>query len=463
MILSVDIGTSSIKGAIISPEGYAFAYHKVHLQPLDPSYPGEGYAGSWKSGFFEIVSILLRKDIAAVVISGNGPTVIPVDREGRIIYEPLMWMGRENITVEGTSSFYLPKVQWFRKNKPELYEKTRYFLTTSSYMTHLLTGENSVVTAHSGFSKYIWSDEELDAYNLDREKFPPLVKMGERIGTVTAMGAKLSGLTMGTPVVGAGVDFMVSLIGTGVIKPGRTCDRAGTSEGINFCSEVAVPDKRLRTLPHAVEGLYNVAGILSSTGSLFEWYRRITGQENYTYYETLSAINNVPAGSGTPMFFPGLKDGGLWEFSNGMVAGLESYQGRNELGRSVMESIGFAVRRAIELFEENSCTIEELRVSGGQGKNVIWNQIKANITGCSIVVPEVEDAELLGGACLASAALGIYDNFTEASDSLVRIKKVFYPEVKECNVYKEAFQQYKIASVEAKKFLGRLGELNINF
>jgi len=439
LILAVDIGTSSIKGAIISPEGYAFAYHKVHLRPEVSRYPGEGYAGSWKSGFIEIVSILQRNDISAVVISGNGPTVIPVGKEGQILYEPLMWMGRENIAVEGSSSFYLPKVQWFRENKPQLYEKTRWFLTTSSYMTRLLTGENSVVTAHSGFSKYIWSDDDLDSYKLDKEKFPPMVKMGDRIGTVSAAGSQLTGLTRGIPVVGAGGDFMVSLIGTGVIKPGRTCDRAGTSEGINFCSEIAVPDKRLRTLPHAVEGLYNVSGILSSTGSLFEWYRRITGQENYTYHETLSAINNVPPGSGTPMFFPGLKDGGLWEFSNGMVVGLEAYQGRNELGRSVMESIGFAVRRAIELFEENSCTIEELRVSGGQGKNVIWNQMKANITGCSVVVPEVEDAELLGGACLASAALGRYSDFMEASDNLVRIKKVFYPEEKECNIYKEAY------------------------
>ncbi len=463
MILAVDIGTSSIKGAIISPEGYAFAYHKVHLQPVDNSYPGEGYAGSWKSGFIEIVSILLRKDISAVVISGNGPTVIPVDKDGRILYEPLMWMGRENIFVEGTSSFYLPKVQWFRENKPSLYDKTKFFLTTSSYMTLLLTGENSVVTAHGGFSKYIWNDNDLNSYDLDSEKFPPLVRMGDQIGTVSTNGARLTGLSKGIPVVGAGVDFMVSLIGTGVIKPGRTCDRAGTSEGINFCSKIAVPDKRLRTLPHAVEGLYNVSGILSSTGSLFEWYRRITGQENYTYHETLSAINNVPSGSGTPMFFPGLKDGGLWEFSNGMVVGLEAYQGRDELGRSVMESIGFAVRRAIELFEENSCSIEELRVSGGQGKNVIWNQIKANITGRPILVPEVEDAELLGGACLAAASLGRYNSFVEASDSLVRVKKIFYPVEKECKIYNEAYQQYKIASEEAKNFLGRLAKLNISF
>ena len=463
MILAVDIGTSSIKGAIISPEGYAFAYHKVHLSPQHDSYPDEGYAGSWKSGFIEIVSILQRKDISAVVISGNGPTIVPIGYNGELLHQPLMWMGKENIPVNDTNSFYLPKVNWYKENKPELYDKTKYFLTTSSYLTWLLTGETSVVTAHDGFNKYIWENGDIKSYGLDRDKFPTLINMGEILGSISSAGASLSGLAKGLPVVAAGVDFMVSLIGTGVIKPGRTCDRAGTSEGINFCSDKIVPDKRLRTLPHAIEGLYNVSGILSSTGSLFEWYRRITGQENYAYLETLSAINKVPAGSGTPMFFPGLKDGGLWEFSDGMAVGLESYQGRNELGRAVMESIGFAVRRAIELFEENSCSVTELRVSGGQGKNVIWNQMKANITGCSILVPEVEDAELLGGACLASASLGRYVDFSEASEKLVRIKKVFYPSEKEYKIYKEAYSQYKIVSEEAKNFLNRLVDLNINF
>ncbi|MDA3812344.1 MAG: FGGY family carbohydrate kinase [Spirochaetaceae bacterium] len=463
MILAVDIGTSSIKGAIISPEGYAFAYHKVHLFPYSEKYPGEGYAGSWKAGFIEIVSILQRNDISAVVISGNGPTIVPIDLNGEILHPPLMWMGKENLPVDNSASFYLPKINWFKKNKPDLYDKTRHFLTTSSYLTWLLTGEILVVSAHKGFNKYIWEKNDIAAYDLDQRKFPPLINMGERIGQVSTKGTALTGLTTGVPVVGAGVDFMVSLIGTGVLKPGRTCDRAGTSEGINFCSDKIVPDARLRTLPHAVEGLYNVSGILSSTGSLFEWFRRITGQENYTYLETLSAINKIPPGRGTPMFFPGLKDGGLWEFSNAVAVGLESYQGRDELGRAVMESIGFAVRKAIELFEENSCLVEELRVSGGQGKNIIWNQMKADITGCSVVVPEVEDAELLGGACLAASSLGRYSNFVEASESLVRIKKVFYPRDEEYKIYKDAYRRYKDVSEETKNFLNSLVKLNINF
>jgi len=463
LILAVDIGTSSIKGAIISPEGYAFAYHKVHLFSEDRRYPGEGYAGSWKSGFIEIASILRRKDISAVVISGNGPTVIPLGKEGDVLHRPLMWMDRDSSPIKGASSFYLPKINWLRESNPSLYERTDVFLTTSSYIIWLLTGEKAVVSAHTGFDPYIWDQGELDMYAMESDRFPPVVPMGGVIGKISSAGSALTGLAEGVPVVGGGVDFMVSLIGTGVIRPGRTCDRAGTSEGINFCSSRPVPDKRLRTLPHAVEGLYNVSGILSSTGSLFEWYRRITGQENYGYGETLAAISSVPAGSGTPMFFPGLKDGGLWEFSNGMAVGLEAYQGRNELGRSVMESIGYAIRRAVELFEENDCHIEELRVSGGQGKNVLWNQIKANITGCSILVPEVEDAELLGGACLASAALGRYESFIEASDELVRIKKTFYPDRKEESIYREEYEKYKVVSEEAKKFLRNMEELKRSF
>ncbi|MBB6482192.1 xylulokinase [Spirochaeta isovalerica] len=463
MILAVDIGTSSIKGAIISPEGYAFAYHKVHLFPEDRNYPGEGYAGSWKSGFIEIASILRRQDISAVVISGNGPTIVPLGKEGEILHTPLMWMGRENSSLEGTHSFYLPKINWLKENCPSVYEATDVFLTTSSYITWLLTGEKAVVSAHDEFDRYIWSGQDIEKYHMKESRFPPIVTMGAVIGKISSAGSSLTGLPAGVPVVGGGVDFMVSLIGTGVVRPGRTCDRAGTSEGINFCSDKPVPDTRLRTLPHAVEGLYNVSGILSSTGSLFEWYRRITGQENYGYAETLSAIKSVAAGSGTPMFFPGLKDGGLWEFSNGMAVGLEAYQGRNELGRAVMESIGYAVRRAVELFEENDCPIGELRVSGGQGKNVIWNQIKADITGCSILVPEVEDAELLGGACLASAALGRFDNFLEASDELVRIKKIFYPDKKEEAVYREEYEKYKAVSEEAKKFLRNIEEMKGSF
>ncbi len=463
MILAVDIGTSSMKGAIVSPEGYAFSFHKVHLARNGNSFPGEGFAGSWKAGFREIVSILSRDDISAVVVSGNGPTIVSIGCNGEILHEPLMWMGKESIAVEGTSSFYLPKVKWLKENKPDIYEKTEYFLTTSSYLTWLLTGERSVVSAHGGFNKYIWDEDDISRFGLDKDKFPDLVTMGTVIGKISRSGARLTGLPVGVPVVGAGVDFMVSLLGTGVVKPGRTCDRAGTSEGINYCSGTIVSDKRLRVLPHAVRGLYHVSGILSSTGSLFEWYRRITGQENYAYLETLSAINKTPPGTGIPMFFPGLRDGGLWEFSCGMAVGLESYQGRDELGRSVMESIGFAVRRTIEIFKENSCLIDELRVSGGQGKNFIWNQMKADITGCAVLVPEVEDAELLGGACLAATALGRFSNFVEASEKLVRIKKEFYPRQKEYSIYTDAYKRYRDVSEEAKSFLKRVESLNINF
>ena len=57
-------------------------------------------------------------------------------------------------------------------------------------------------------------------------------------------------------------------------------------------------------------------------------------------------------------------------------------------------------------FEENGLQIGELRVTGGQARSPLWNQIKADITQRKILVPDVQDSELLGDACIGLYALG---------------------------------------------------------
>ena len=204
-------------------------------------------------------------------------------------------------------------------------------------------------------------------------------------------------------------------------------------------------DSRVRELPHAVEGLVNISAILSSTGSLFEWYRQLTGQEKNNYKETMDGVNAIPADQDHPFFFPSMKGENLWEFSNGMFAGLDPGQGTFELGRSVMEAIGYAVRRSLEIFEELDLPVEEIRGSGGQARSPVWNQMKADITGKTILVPEVEDAELLGCACLANVALGRYSSILDAAESLVKIKHEIYPRSEYHQIYDRKYRRYRRA------------------
>ena len=107
----------------------------------------------------------------------------------------------------------------------------------------------------------------------------------------------------------------MALLGAGAVTPGTVCDRAGTSEGINYCSCSKADYPGLRCLPHIIRGYYNVSAILTSSGRIFEWFRRISGQEKLGYRELLAEIQKAFLSDSDLYFFPSLKKGAVWEFS----------------------------------------------------------------------------------------------------------------------------------------------------
>ncbi len=113
------------------------------------------------------------------------------------------------------------------------------------------------------------------------------------------------------------------------------------------------------------------------------------------------------------------------------------------MGRAVIESIAFGIRRVLTALDENGCVVDELRVTGGQARNVIWNQLKADITGRRVVVPEIEDAELLGGAVCALVEQKEFRGLREASDALVRFRAVYHPRAERVSAYDELYEAYR--------------------
>lgn len=441
-----------MKGGLISDEGFLFSYHRVRFPHDASSGKAPFSADLWLQGFREILEAVGPRRVSAVALSGNGPTLVPTDGEGRPLAPALLWHSPQSRGADRSASYYLPKVLWLKEEDPLLYDRARYFLSCPEILMFQLTRRPVMVLPHREFLPYIWQEEDFARLGLRREAFPPLVPMGSVAGEVAPDGLLRTGLAPGTPVVACGSDFMASLIGTGAVYPGRICDRAGTSEGINYCAAGPVNDPRLRELPHAVPGLVNLSAILSSTGSLFEWYRQLTGQESFQYHETMEGVARTSPEQDHPVFFPNLKQGFLWEFSKGMFTGLDPEQGKFELGRAVMEAIGFAVRRSLELFESHGLPVEDLRISGGQGKSRVWNQMKADITGKTILIPEIEDAELLGDACLAAVALGRYPHIRAAADALVQIKHEIRPDRRNARIYDRKYKGYRERCEAVKAF-----------
>jgi xylulokinase len=173
----------------------------------------------------------------------------------------------------------------------------------------------------------------------------------------------------------------MALLGCAVVEPGMICDRAGSSEGINLCIGEADFNRvngssagtGIRLLPHARKGLFNAGVIIGESGSLFEKYRRDSGQADKPY-EVLMA--ELAADKAHP-------------------------------ARAVLDAIAFRVKAALDKLRAAGLAPDsvEMFVSGGQAKSPLWNAIKAKKTGAVLLVPEIPDGELAGDAVLGALYL----------------------------------------------------------
>ena len=481
MIAAYDIGTTILKGALLSEEGEFLALTSQNLTLMGTRQFShyEADPAQWMGAFRIITAELMASvgrgaasDIRAVIISGNGPTLVPVTEGGHPLYPVMSWMDRRG-TAEAAQiqevagsyidpTFYLPKALWLAKNQPETYEKTRHFLSCPEFMLHWLTGEAVTVLPGNHFTRYFWNEKLLGDLNLDARKFPGFIKPGELVGRVNPKGSDASGLPAGLPVISAGADFVVSLLGTGAVYPGRACDRAGTSEGINLCTEIKIADPRLMWYGHVVEPWYNISGIISTSGRALDWIKDVLGAQSRGYDEFQAEAARIEPGAGGLLFLPYLagERAPLWDpNARGAFLGLGLNHTAGDMVRAVLESIGFAIRDVIEVMAENGAHIDDLRITGGPSKSALWNQIKADITGRNILVPESSEAELLGDLILALKALGDSEDLAETADRVVRIKKIFKPRIRNRRIYDDMFGLYRDAYGGLKELVGVLSQL----
>ena len=355
--LCLDIGTSSLKGAVISSDGKLVSDGRIYYE--------KGVV--WHRalcGFMQKLDCTFS--ISAVVVSGSGPTFIPLKKDNTV-REPLFWNDKKEKNLASGCSLYLPKLMWLKENSPREYEDTKQFLTMDGYFNWLLTDVAAAPVYDDRFVPFFWSKEDAGQNEIDFDKLPPLVHTGEKIGEVTKEAEVQFGIKAGTPVFAGGSDFLMAILGTATLQAGQICDRAGTSEGINYCcpGEKVVQSPELRVMPHITRGCTNISVRLPESAHLIE-------------------------------------------------------NDREQYGRSLC--------RGLQVLEREGCTSEALRLSGGPAKNAEWNQLRANVTGKRVLVPEIEDGELAGCACAAFAGLGLYGSPAQAAEAIVRIAREYIPE-----------------------------------
>jgi len=399
-ILCADIGTSSLKAALIKSTGTVTAFSLQQFAPVRP----EAAAGEWLKALCRAADEFSEKigTACALCISGNGPTM--VSESGLT----LRWntalpkkAADTPLSDRGTDSLFLPRILAFRQMFRDSWNSGGFLFSGPEYLIWQLTGNAVTILPEARYLKAYWNDEELKRNSIPDWKLPPFVPPAFNAGLTRDEITAALRLPRQLPVFCGAPDFIVALIGTGTLKNGMLCDCAGSSEGLNLCTDRPVKDNGIRTLPSVVPDLWNAAVLFPESGKLFSDYKIRMEQSagRKLSYDTLIA---------------------------------ESVSDRESDGFRLMQTLALNVKKGLtillEAAEQNGIAVSPyMSATGGQAKNSLWLQMKADITGYPIAVTTCPDSELTGDAAFAWKGLGFYGSVLEAAASLVKITTVYEP------------------------------------
>ncbi len=436
--LCADIGTTSLKAALVSDKGQVLSFSKIEFTSTDKSK----IALEWFEALKESISALKKNQIEslseninlvdsktgtlnidAICISGNGPTIVSEDGTTLLWNAPvdsslipdIKKILPPELSEKFSHSLFLPRILAFKNLYKKQFEKQKIF-SGPEYLIWSLSNSQITILPEDRYEAAYWNDQVLTAIggstpnSSSPEKnestaikslpsMGPFVKPGFNCGTITKEIASQLKISSSTKVIAGGPDFTVALIGTNTLQQGKLCNRAGSSEGLNWCTAKPVFASGIRTLPSVIPGLWNASILSHNSGDRIADCKQAYEKEN-----------NVEI-----------------SFSQYIKLCLEE---KDKNGAQILQELSDFFKDGISKFrtlsKENNIPLREtVMVTGGQAKNSLWLKHKAECSQINLATCEIPDSELIGDAVLASYGLGLYDSIQEAAEKMVKIKNVF--------------------------------------
>ncbi|MGC8878706.1 MAG: xylulokinase [Anaerolineae bacterium] len=483
-LLGLDVGTTATKGLVFDLSGNILASAS---QPYSLLTPQPGWVEQSPDELCKAVAQVIRSvleqlspedHIAAVSLSSQGGTTIPVDAEGRPTHNAISWMDQRGTAqaervraLLGDALVYsvtgwplqgalpLQHIAWLRDAMPEHFARSRYFLFVNDFIGYWLTGERCMDPTNAGITQLMniatgdWDERLLEVAGIRRDQLSPIRPCGTVLGKVTTAASAMTGLAQGTPVVNGAHDQYCAAVGAGVMQPGQMLLSCGTAWVL-----LAVPETMEAGLAsgmavgrHAVEGHWGAIRSLGGVGRSLEWLLDIlsddcSGSQGRT--ERLHALDQAATHS-TPgadgLFFYPLAGGHVATYgpTRGAFIGLTLTHKRGDLARAVMEGVAFELKWALEEIQAAGVHVAELKMVGGAATSVIWPRIVADITDTTVIVPSSREAASRGAAILAGMGVGLFPNVTAGFAALKAPEETLLPDRVNATRYAEIFAMYR--------------------
>lgn len=479
LFLAVDLGTSGVKVGVIDVEGRLVSQAGARYETCRPCLGwAEQDPEAWWAACCQALSDVARQvewdRLRALCLVGLAPALVCVDERSQAVRPAPIWSDRRSVAEMtelnerlgyDTSFSVLPRLLWLKRHEPMSYRRTRWVFQPYEYISFKLTGEPASLAPTDQLRP--WSEQDVVVSELDREKFPSRVcAMGDMIGLLSPDVAAEIGLPSGLPVVAGTVDTFAAWIGTATTRKGVVCNTVGTSDGIALVWDrpLSDPQGRVSAMPHVTGRDWIVGGALSSGGLLLEWFvQRFYNHAPHPYEVVTQEAGSIPAGAEGLMALPYLAGERSPIFdpqARSVFFGIAETHTRAHFARAVLESVAFAVRDVCQVLLEVGAEIEEVRLAGGAAQNQVWGQIKADVLGRPVLIPELADSGLLGAAIIAGWGVGEFENLSDAAEKMVRFRARLEPNPQHHATYTQLFEFYRDLYTHLKDDFARLAELN---
>lgn len=461
-IIAIDLGTTNIKVASYTDEA-----QPIHLFSEKVIYQSENNMVTFDpEKYFDVICKLLRQCFCAslpeinqsrleIVLTGQAESLVLLGADDRPIMSGISWLDfRSLLQCEELEQEFPPSVSypitgqpkliptwpvtkllWLRQNDSTCFNKIHRILLLKDYIIFCLTGEAVGEYSIYPFSHYFdlthktyWHDI-LSYTGIKESQLPSLATPCSIAGTLLPSVSQELSLPPETIVNVGTLDHFAGMIGTGNIRQGSVNESAGTVSSIaTFAKDIPSADAGIPFYCGPFKDSYIYLPVCESGGISLDWFKdNILG--GLSYHDLACGIKTC-AMDDLPIFLPyitGINPPDYHTGTSGVFYGLHVNHTRFHMAAAVMTGVACLLKKNILYFEANHIPVNRIISTGGGTHSPFWCQLKADITGKPLVVPENPEACCLGSAMIASVNKGAYADFESAAKSCVSIKSVYTP------------------------------------
>lgn len=482
--IGLDGGTGGARAIVADLDGKVVA---MATHEYETTFPRAGWAEQTPADWWHAACLAVRQavhmsgispaDISAISADGTSSTLVALDRDGTPTIPAILWMDnraspqarrmmetndaalrRSQLGV--SSEWMIPKILWIKEDRPEIFERSRWFVEMADYLAFRMTGKLTLglnqITNRWFYDgrRGGWPEEFYGKIGLGdiTGRFPDeILPLGASIGRIAPEAAEAMGLASHTTVVCGGTDAYVAMVGLNVCEPGRTAFITGSSHLV-----LPMTDKDIEVPgifgPHpdcVVPSLFVMEGGQVSSGSIIRWWHdhmgKLVGSGPDAYARMLREAGDIPIGADGLIaldFWQGNRNPYIDYDLQGALWGLTLKHTPAHMLRALLESIAYGTENILRTLARHDVAVETMVICGGATRTPFLMQMHADVCGIPIVVPKVLEATALGSAIAAAVGAGFYDSLAEAAASMVAEDHVVEPDMRRNEQYSEVFGFY---------------------